>query len=349
MNSTKLQKLVIKPTLSCICNCPHCSIRQEFYNQQKNSKKIINIEKLKEVLWEANNLGTNSLLISGGEPLTYNNLLELIKEGKKYNWFTFINSVGYGVDLKFANKLMEAGLSAFNISIDSPKADTHDKSRGVNGLLKQALNTLGIFANLRNVNNKYKDFYTNIQTIIMRQTYQDLPHLIELAFDLEVSSIYFMYIYNDKNNIFSLTKNQIIDFRENIIPAIISIFQKRKVSSDIVNNAKHVLGSMFCTTHNDLDNYTVSKYWSDLSYIKSICDRPYKTAMILANGNVLPCCTIENEYAVIMGNIFEQSLTDIWNGVKYEKFRKEKSEFCQFCPSLINKTLGLVPSMLRQF
>lgn len=349
MNNKKLQKLVIKPTLNCICNCPYCSVRQEFYKQQEQHKRQLNIRKIKEVFNEAKNLGAERLLISGGEPLIYNDLLKIIKEGKKYNWFVFINSVGYGVDEKLAGNLIKAGLSAFNVSIDSPRPEIHNKSRGVNGLLEEALNTLNIFAKLRKSNSRYKNFYTNIQTIIMRETYQDLPCLIELAFDLEVSSVYLMYIYNDKDNKFSLSRDQIIDFKENIVPAIISIFQKRKIGKDIIKNAQQVLVSLFDTTHNNLENYTISKYWNDLGYIKSICNQPDKTAMVLANGNVLPCCTIENEYVEVMGNIFEQNLTDIWHGEKYKLFRKEKSKFCQFCPSLINKTLGLVPSMLRQF
>lgn len=43
---------------------------------------------------------------------------------------------------------------------------------------------------------------------------------------------------------------------------------------------------------------------------------------IIPNGNVYPCCRGWDDH-LLMGNIFEQSFEDIWNGAAYQKLRDE--------------------------
>ena len=56
------------------------------------------------------------------------------------------------------------------------------------------------------------------------------------------------------------------------------------------------------------------------------CFRPGTLMYITANGNVLPCCIspfATSDYsAIILGNVFESSLKEIWQGPKYRNFRK---------------------------
>ena len=70
------------------------------------------------------------------------------------------------------------------------------------------------------------------------------------------------------------------------------------------------------------------------------CYRPTTLMYITASGNVLPCCIAPfatSDYdSIILGNVFNSSLADIWNGPKYSSFRKmhqtqEPSKCCQGC------------------
>ena len=71
--------------------------------------------------------------------------------------------------------------------------------------------------------------------------------------------------------------------------------------------------------------------------------------LILPNGNILPCCGLENSENIIVNNVYTSSLREIWNSKEFALYRKERTSFCQECPNVKNKTIGLVESMLRQF
>jgi radical SAM protein with 4Fe4S-binding SPASM domain len=57
------------------------------------------------------------------------------------------------------------------------------------------------------------------------------------------------------------------------------------------------------------------------------CYRPQTLMYVTANGNVLPCCmspfsTVDYD-SIILGNVFKNSLEDIWLGSEYGNFRKQ--------------------------
>jgi radical SAM protein with 4Fe4S-binding SPASM domain len=66
------------------------------------------------------------------------------------------------------------------------------------------------------------------------------------------------------------------------------------------------------------------------------CWRMWSGAVVTEDGNVLPCC-FDKDAKHVMGNIKEQTLTEIWNGEKYKTFRtkisesRSKIEMCKNC------------------
>jgi len=59
-------------------------------------------------------------------------------------------------------------------------------------------------------------------------------------------------------------------------------------------------------------------YKHDLSYI---CPNPWQRICIAANGNVVQCITDYTE-SVVLGNVNEQSIKEIWHGEKMNEFRR---------------------------
>ena len=62
------------------------------------------------------------------------------------------------------------------------------------------------------------------------------------------------------------------------------------------------------------------------------CVPLFETFTILSNGNVVPCC-FDLKGELVLGNIYKESIFDIWNNEKYSEirinFRKQK--YCTIC------------------
>ena len=68
------------------------------------------------------------------------------------------------------------------------------------------------------------------------------------------------------------------------------------------------------------------------------CLQPWDYVFIRANGDVQPCCAVFGEdRAAIMGNVFRDEFTDIWNGERFTRFRRSSAQgtnaLCNACPS----------------
>ncbi len=74
------------------------------------------------------------------------------------------------------------------------------------------------------------------------------------------------------------------------------------------------------------------KKWKPFSF----CNRLFEQAYILYNGDVVLCC-VDWERTTILGNLWEQSLEEIWNSPQYQEIRRRylagelKGLLCQRC------------------
>ena len=67
------------------------------------------------------------------------------------------------------------------------------------------------------------------------------------------------------------------------------------------------------------------------------CLQPWEYVQISAEGDVLPCCAIfGSDKTVVMGNLHQQSLQEIWSGEPFRTFRataaRGTNELCNNCP-----------------
>ncbi len=76
---------------------------------------------------------------------------------------------------------------------------------------------------------------------------------------------------------------------------------------------------------------------------KYYCTRPFEWFAVLDNGDVSPCCPPWiNGYRI--GNLYEESVDEVWNGKKAQDFRRSildgSFEYCNSlsCPFLQSKT-----------
>ena len=352
-----LNKMVIKPTLRCFHNCGYCKPRQKFYNTISNQKAYnnvyggnISIEKIKSAVTEAHDAGMSECLLSGGDPILYPFLTELISHISSFkDVFVYMNSTGTNISDSKLNEVLISGLKAWNFSIDTVDEIKYDNIRGLKGGFRLMLKALNMLLDIRKQNKRYSGFYINIMTVLSRFNYTELPEIFNFAIKNNISSVYLMNVYGDqKQKEFLLSSDQIKHFKTTIIPICIDVFKSYQLNKIIVDNAYNVLTSFYSCDSNSLENYENGIFWKD-DTIKEKCKTPEHYALIEADGRVLPCCVSEIYENEDMGNIYYDSFKNIWNGSKFSQFRKEKMNSCKYCPIHQNKTIGLVLDMCKQF
>src|SRR5262249_23136691 len=81
-------------------------------------------------------LGMQELQLSGGDPLLYPHLLEVISAAKRHpGVFVLMNSVGTGVTIEKARAVTDAQLGAWDFTVDTLDPARYQKLRGARNAL----------------------------------------------------------------------------------------------------------------------------------------------------------------------------------------------------------------------
>jgi len=59
---------------------------------------------------------------------------------------------------------------------------------------------------------------------------------------------------------------------------------------------------------------------------RSICAWPWLSAMVTADGYITPCCYVTDPRVYNLGHIRDRSFTIIWDGPRYQDFRRRLRE-----------------------
>jgi MoaA/NifB/PqqE/SkfB family radical SAM enzyme len=333
MIKNQLKKITIKPISACTANCPTCANRKNLHHKLL-SEKTISFDQWKKILEEASKLGLKNLYISGGEPTLYKHLTDLVEIGKSYGLFVNINSNGSQITKEYAEWLLKAGLDSIMISLYSPIPEVHNSMRDSKNLWSKAVSAVKIFSNLEK---KYPNFKVRTQTLLCRENYRSFPDLLKLHYDLGSNGIVLSYLEGDFEKKYLLNENEIKYFRENVIPEAIKFCDN--IDEKVRGRAIKVIRNLF--SKNILKTSEWAKGIYRPNYKNKPCSIPKKYAMILSNGDVHPCNVVEYTHDPLMGNLFKNSLKEIWNGKKWDYFRKNLFEKCQLCPINLHKFIPL--------
>jgi MoaA/NifB/PqqE/SkfB family radical SAM enzyme len=359
----KLKQFVLKPTVFCYHRCPYCDPRQDYYREMVSGRKKtlplaagagsrrpnpghMPLDMALRTIDEAAALGMEELQLSGGDPLLYPHLIEVIRAARKHpGVFVLMNSVGTGVTTEKAREIIEAGLGAWNFSVDTLDPVLYERLRGVRGALPAIMNAIGT---VREAGAGFPGFRFNYMTVITRHNFRSLPELLVHCVDTGVASVYLMNVYGDTAGQSLLTEAEIHEFRDHTVPQMLAVLKDKDTAPIVQSNAAEVLASFFSPETPD-SSYAGGTYWPDRDTVRKACRVPDYYSLIEPDGRVLPCCLVEIAHQGEVGNVTGMPLAEVWAGEEFERFRRDRISFCQQCSSPRNRTLGLVPHMCRQF
>lgn len=300
----------IQVEVSSICNldCPQC------FNKIKGHKsKIISNTLWKYKIRPILNGLTDIHLVGIGEPLLCKEFFSYVKECVDLGITVHTTSNMQLVDKGIAKNIIQSGIKFLSFSCDGSSEETYNKIR-VKGELSK------LIKNVKMINELKKEYNSDFPKLILNfgainSNIEELPDILYLAKELKVESViaYHDIIYVNEMENESLFYNQKkSDF----------FFKKAiKIADEIGVNLFYP----------GLFSNTINGSWRKGD---RYCNYPFAHLWIYSDGRVGPCC-MDFPNRIILGDLNDNSLEEIWNSNEMIKLRESMSrepyDVCKYC------------------
>lgn len=126
---------------ACNFRCQHCSVKRF---QGKNNARKFTIADVKALFKQADEMGLARVTITGGEPLLFKDLDELVAAIDPNKFYINCDTNGWLLDKERALHLKSIGVDRVQISLDSFNADEHDSFRSAPGSYDRVMKAVDI-------------------------------------------------------------------------------------------------------------------------------------------------------------------------------------------------------------
>jgi MoaA/NifB/PqqE/SkfB family radical SAM enzyme len=219
------------------------------------------------------------------------------------------NSNAISLSERLSRALIGAGLDELRVSLDASTPATYARIRGVDAFDKVMANVERFCALARA---GAPATAASLWFTAMRENIEEIPGLVDLARRAGASAIHLQRLVY--NGLGLATEAQSLHGR----------LQERE--SALIGEtaaAAAAAGIFFSASGATAPEVSLVPAQADRPW--SACRRPWSLVYVTVHGNVLPCCIapwITGHYAgIILGNLFRQSLAEIWWGQPYRGFR----------------------------
>lgn len=297
-----LKSLELEITSLCNERCIHCFIPSE----TKKEGMSMPLDQIKLIIDSFVEMSGLRIILSGGELFIHKDIIEVLKYCREKDLMIFLHSNITLIDDNIIQILKSLRVFNIQVSLYSMDEQVHDNITKVKGswrITKQNLEAL--------VQNNIP---VMISCPILKQNYKGYKDMMEYAKSLNIFC-YVDYVLLAQNN-----------FCTGNLCTRMTLEQTGELLDDMLDiHPNYVSKVNSITSTKDLDTIEFAQRFNKCDILKSnIC--------ISVDGNVYPCPGWQN---MIVGNIHEQSLHDIWTmSPKVKELRNiKKSDFkkCAVC------------------
>lgn len=284
-------------TYNCQCSCRHCSAAH-LQQEVRRNRSAMKYEELHDAICQAVDLGCTCVVLTGGEPLLYDRVFDLIAAvDRRRSVCTVFTNGEYLVESKVEN-LKKAGVFGVFVSLDHSNPSRHDANRGRPGLFDKAAQGLARC--------QRAGIPTGISTYATKEKIRDgeLDAMMDLAKTLNVLELFVFDV---------IPTGRLSDQRECLLD----------------KNEVHALRE-FRSKYNSKPDYPRiihQTMFSTIAYpcVAEGCPAGMVSVHIRANGDVCPCDFTPHSF----GNLRSQSLGDIWQSMTENKLYAKPSARCR--------------------
>jgi MoaA/NifB/PqqE/SkfB family radical SAM enzyme len=303
----------IYPTDRCNLKCSMC------FERLRKPRAELNLSAWQRILNQIRKFRPR-IHLSGGEPLLYPHIIDLIKLIKAYDMYLVITTNGTLLD-KYAGDIVGNRVNQLHISIDGPEP-VHDRIRGVHGTFKKIMSGLKKIKKLQGTDHLPM---IRINSMLNLDNPAAMQEVIKIGCIIDAQSIQFQHpLYVDTQSLashrFFIKKSlkRDLNYWQNAdIP-----IKKMKDPGAAYNIIRDLEAekSMNVTVFPKLSMAELKAYYNNAQDFQKIyagaCRAMWNTATILPSGDVESC----PDY--IIGNCQRSSFLDLWNNKTMKTLRK---------------------------
>src|ERR1700720_577418 len=250
-----------------------------------------------------------------GEPMLVANLPRMVRYLKDRSAYVLFNTNGTVLSERHGRALIDAGLDELRVSLDASNRESFKAIRG-RDYFGRIIRNVRAFRELQE-----REGHTRPQVSVwltgLRETIEQLPAFVQVAAEIGVKEVYLQrLVFFEESAIGKARPDQALFER---------LTQEEAVYLKQAEDLAHSLGVTFSASGAASEPGLSLKGSGDGSPW-SLCRRPWTLMYFTANGRALPCCiapfSMRGYDSFTLGDATQQTLREIWNGSRYEEFRR---------------------------
>lgn len=285
-----------------------------YHSQKIYQGRILSPAEFKPLVDECVRMGVFHLTILGGEPLAYPHLFELLEYTADLPLIVSMSSNGVLLSQEKAKSLSNF-IDRIQISLDGPNASIAEVLKG-KGTFDSTISAIKQLVDVK--------LHVTVSYVLTHENSSpnDIKEFVKYMAALGVNCLSFIQYYPSGDN---AVNARILDTDKNkIIKDTLDYLRDQYKDIDISYEASFLFHES-PSVHSNIKLYETTSIG---------CDCGRTRISIYPNGDVIPCDFLANRKEFIVGNIFDDSLENIWkDSLLLNKFRSRNVTNIKPCKS----------------
>jgi MoaA/NifB/PqqE/SkfB family radical SAM enzyme/pimeloyl-ACP methyl ester carboxylesterase len=309
----------IEITTYCNLKCKFCARTQD-----KKRSQHMPVERFSNILGLLPHC-YKIVLVGLGEPLLHPEITRMIQIAKSLKKKVGLVTNGMLLEADISYRLLEAGLDSIAFSLDG-----YDAS--VSSLVRNGTDFPRVIRNIKEfvaISNTTRKISMAVFSAVSKETISHLKSLIDQVSDLGADVLMLSDINFQSNLSHTLWQNVNAPLEEMVKRAVSHAFSKNLPVLSV----------------HGLEEFGLEERYQDFLLIPpgqlyrrspqhAWCYSPWQTIPVDVEGNITLC---DCQPGLIIGNLFQDSFSDIWNGETLKKYRAQMlspnpPDACKICP-----------------
>ena len=306
------RQLYIEVTNYCNSSCISCPLTYDHFLPIE-PKHHLGWEEFRSIVDQFPHL--ERVVLHGiGEPLLNAELPRFVYYLKERGTHVLFNTNGILLDQKRGDALVDAGLDELRVSIDAVTSELYARLRGVDAL-DRIINNLKVFIQRHGGREQP---LVSLWLVGMQANLHQLSDFVRLGAEIRVPEVYLQRLVYLGNNL-PIGEGTTMEAEQSLF----NILEQKQ--EQYILDCEHLARELDVIFHASGATTPHESISEKNPFPWQGCLRPWNLMYITANGTALPCCIspfAAADYSrILLGNVLEQPIFDVWNGSRYKQLR----------------------------